>query len=145
MMPDSPKLGAVAVVIHNNSVLLVQRRKNPNKGLWGFPGGHVELGETGLECAARELLEETGITARPVRYVTNIDLIRYADKDSVAFHYLLAVVECQYQNGEPVAADDAENAAWFSIPNLIADNEIETTDNVQEITLMIRPEYSQDS
>ena len=137
-MSDVPKLGAVAVVMHNNAVLLVQRKKNPNAGLWGFPGGHVELGETGLECAIRELFEETGVTATPMRYVTNVDLIRHTGNGSVEVHYLLAVVECQYQKGEPVAADDAKDAAWFSIPDILA-NKIEMTDNVQKITLMLAP------
>lgn len=139
MMSDSPKLGAVAVVIHNNAVLLVQRKKNPNEGLWGFPGGHIELGETGLDCAARELREETGIIAEPIRYVTNIDLIRHSDSGSVEVHYLLAVVHCRYQRGEPIAADDAADAAWFSIPEILA-NKVAMTNNVQEITLMLNSE-----
>lgn len=139
MMPDSPKLGAVAVVIQDNCVLLVKRKKNPNMGLWGFPGGHVELGETGLECAARELLEETSITADPIRYLTNIDLIQSADDGSVAVHYLLAVVHCQYQKGAPVAGDDAADAAWFSVTDILSNN-VEMTENVQEIVLLINPE-----
>jgi len=134
----TPKIGAVAAVIHNGAVLLVQRKKNPNSGLWGFPGGHIELGETGLECAARELLEETSITADPIRYLTNIDLIQRADDGSVAVHYLLAVVHCQYQKGDPIAGDDAADAAWFPVTDILSNN-VEMTESVQEIVLLINP------
>ena len=137
-MNNAPKLGSVAVVIHDNKVLLVQRKKQPNAGLWGFPGGHIELGETGLACAVRELQEETGVTAKPLRYVTNIDLIRHLDDGAIAFHYLLAVVECEYQAGVPVAADDAANAAWFSASQ-VAEGKLDLTDNVREITLSLCP------
>ena len=42
-------------------VLLVRRGKEPEKGMLTFPGGSLELGETMAECAARELMEETGL------------------------------------------------------------------------------------
>ncbi|GAB4545283.1 MAG: 8-oxo-dGTP diphosphatase [Anaerolineae bacterium] len=45
-------------------VLMLHRNKEPNKGLWVAPGGKVELYESPLECAVRELREETGLIAR---------------------------------------------------------------------------------
>lgn len=108
---DRPKLGALAVVPRDGRVLLVARGKEPNRGLWGFPGGHVELGETGLEAAIRELREETGVEARASRYLGNLDVI-VRDGGAVAWHYLLVAVLCDWVSGEPVAADDAEDARW---------------------------------
>lgn len=107
-----PRLGAIAIVIHADHVLLVQRRNPPDAGLWGFPGGHVEWGETALVAAAREVHEETGVAARPLDYLTNIDLIRPARGGEPGLHYLLAAVLCQYEAGTPVPADDALAAAW---------------------------------
>jgi 8-oxo-dGTP diphosphatase len=45
-------------------VLMLHRNKEPNKGLWVAPGGKVEMHEAPLECAIRELREETGLIAR---------------------------------------------------------------------------------
>lgn len=114
-----PILGALAVVARDGKVMMVSRGKEPNRGMWGFPGGHVELGETGLEAAARELQEETGVVALPRRYLGNVDLIE-TDGDHVRYHYLLVAVLCDWQSGEPVAADDAEDAAWLT-PAQMAD------------------------
>ena len=110
----APRLGAIAVVLHKERFLLVKRRNAPNAGTWGFPGGHVELGETALQAAARELAEETGVIATPERYLTNIDVIAPGDDGRIAVHYLLAAVVCRYVYGEPQAADDAEEAGWFT-------------------------------
>ena len=42
-------------------LLLVKRDERPGKGIWSFPGGAVELGETTFSAAVRELKEETGL------------------------------------------------------------------------------------
>lgn len=113
--PRRPKLGAIAVVVHEGQTLLVQRRNPPNAGLWGFPGGHVELGETALAAAARELLEETGVTATPTGYLTNVDVISKDATGGIEYHYLLTAVHCRYVSGRPVADDDAADAAWVPV------------------------------
>ena len=83
---EAPKVAALAVTVRADQVLLVKRKNEPDAGLWGFPGGHVELGETALFAAARELREETSVIGRPLQYLTNVDVIVRDECGFVTFH-----------------------------------------------------------
>ena len=52
---------ADAIIIVNGKVLLVQQRKPSAYGLWSYPGGHVEAGETPEQAVYREVREELGV------------------------------------------------------------------------------------
>ena len=106
-----PKLGVSVSVWRDGKVLLVERAKPP-KGMWAFPGGHVELGETLEEAAARELHEETGLTASLHGLVGLYDVIRRDASGLVTVHYVIACFLGLAGPGEPVAASDAAAAAW---------------------------------
>ncbi|EHR70728.1 ADP-ribose pyrophosphatase [Burkholderiales bacterium JOSHI_001] len=56
-------IGVGVLVIHEGLVLLGKRRGSHGEGTWSAPGGRLEYGEELIECAARELREETGLTA----------------------------------------------------------------------------------
>lgn len=118
-MASFPKLAALAVCLSGDQVLLVQRRNPPDAGLWGFPGGHVEPGETALAAAARELTEETGVIARPRLYLDNVDLILRGPDGALQYHFLLAGVLCDYVSGQPSAADDAMDARWWPVVDVL--------------------------
>lgn len=111
----TPRLGALAVVLKDGQVLLAQRKKAPDAGLWGFPGGHVEWGETVGEAAARELLEETGVRAKPGCHLATLDLIKRGPDQSVITHYLLVAVQCEYLSGTPRAVSEIADARWVSV------------------------------
>ena len=49
------------VIIENNKVLLVQEKKQMAYGLWNFPGGKLEQGETPEQAAYREVREELSV------------------------------------------------------------------------------------
>lgn len=115
-----PRLAALAVTLRGDQVLLVRRRNPPDAGLWGFPGGRVEPGETALAAAHRELLEETGVIATPLRYLDNVDIIQHDEKGALEYHFLLAAVLCDYISGEPVAADDAMDARWVAVADVLS-------------------------
>lgn len=115
-----PKIGAIAVVLHDDCFLLVQRGKDPGRGLWGFPGGHVEFGETGLVAAERELREETSIDAEAISYLTNVDVIARGPDGNITHHYLIAAAFCVYQSGIPSAGDDAAAAEWVPVSEVLS-------------------------
>ncbi|MDP5217501.1 NUDIX hydrolase [Ruegeria sp. 2205SS24-7] len=119
-MTQLPRIGALAVVLRDGEVLLARRRNKPDAGLWGFPGGHVEWGETVLLAATRELREETGIHAEPIDYLTNLDLLQHGEDGSVDLHYLLVGVACRYVGGTLQAADDVSDARWFETQAVLA-------------------------
>lgn len=106
-----PKLGVSASVWRDGKVLLVQRAKPP-VGIWAFPGGHVEAGERLEEAVARELLEETGLTARFEGLLGLYDVIRRDSSGLVSVHYVIACYVGVAGPGDPVAASDAAAAEW---------------------------------
>ena len=57
----NPKLVGSTIPEHDGCVLLTRRSIDPGRGLWTFPGGFVDYGETVTDAAIRETLEETGL------------------------------------------------------------------------------------
>lgn len=117
-MPVRPITAVLAVVIRDGQVLLVQRANPPDAGLWGFPGGKVEFGETLLAAAERELSEETGVTAVARQVFNAVDAYDRSDAGDLRQHFVLIAVLCQWQAGEPFAADDALDAKWVAIEDM---------------------------
>jgi NAD+ diphosphatase len=64
---------AVGGLIFNEEglVLLIERARNPGKGLLGMPGGFVDPGESAEDCLHREVFEEVGLKIVNVRYLTS--------------------------------------------------------------------------
>lgn len=117
--PAGPRVGVGAIVIHEGKILLVKRGVDPGKGLWAIPGGTLRLGETLRECAAREILEETGITIAVGECVYVFDLIERDEIGKIKFHFVVADFAAIYVSGEPKAGDDAEAAGWCAPEDLV--------------------------
>ena len=111
-----PVPAVLAVVPRGQEVLLVQRRNPPDAGLWGFPGGKVDFGETLMAAAERELREETGVRARAMRVLTALDAMGQGAVPD--HHFVLIAVLCDWLEGEPLAADDAQDARWVAMAEL---------------------------
>lgn len=113
--PERPILAGLAVVRRSDRVLLAQRSKGPAVGRWGFPGGLHEIGETIEACAARELLEETGIEAEPHSVLSAINIIANDDAGRVRTHYLLVAVLLDWRRGEGEPIEDASAVRWLTL------------------------------
>ncbi len=110
----------------NNQVfiLLIKRGNEPFKNSWALPGGFVDMEETLLRAAERELKEETGISGVELKqFYTYGDLNRDPRGRTVSIiHYGFM----NHYNAIPIAGDDAADANWFSIsklPSLAFDHE----------------------
>ena len=64
--PDKiPFVGVGCIVVRDGQLLLVRN----HRGFWSTPGGHLDFGESPEDCAARETLEETGVSVTAVQFV----------------------------------------------------------------------------
>lgn len=114
-----------AVVICSGHVLMIKRRSEPGKGLWALPGGflNADTDKSVLDCAIRELKEETGIKVPvPVlkgsiqdnRVFDAIDRSTRGRTITHAFKIVLPDGELPKVKG----MDDAEKARWVPIGEL---------------------------
>ncbi len=80
-------VSVAAIVLHEGRVLVARRLfSGPLGGLWEFPGGKVEAGETEEAALMREFLEEFGVTVRPLRRLGQVSFLHKGhDRDLVAW------------------------------------------------------------
>lgn len=107
-----PAVGVGTVVLKGDNVLLIRRGRPPKQGEWSIPGGRQEFGETVRDCARREVLEETGITADNFRLIDVVDLIRETG------HWTLVDFAADWVAGDPTPGDDAADAGWVPLSDL---------------------------
>lgn len=109
----NPYPAACLVVLREGKALLTLRNIEPHSGEWCLPGGFLEWGESSEEGAARELLEETGVTAGRLSLIGT-----YGSVTGQRRHVLLLAYRALDWSGEPVAGDDAAEVQWFSLEAL---------------------------
>jgi ADP-ribose pyrophosphatase YjhB (NUDIX family) len=90
-------------------VLLIQRGKPPAEGLWSFPGGRVEAGETLEQAVVREVREETGLEIEVGPLVVIVERPPYEIHDFVA----------RVVGGVLAAGDDARDARFVEEPTAL--------------------------
>ena len=123
MEKQRPKVGLATIVKAGGLILIGERINSHGHLTWCFPGGHLEKFESFIDCAKRELSEETGlIEGEDVRYVsenpvaiTN-DFLREEDK-----HYITLFLQAEQISGkfakvmEPKKCNFWEYTHWDNI------------------------------
>lgn len=110
--PSRPILGVGAIVLRRGRVLLVQRSRAPLKGYWSLPGGALELGERLADGVRREVLEETGLTVKPLKVFEVFERISPGERDRPEYHYVVVDYLCRVAGGVLRPGTDAERAEW---------------------------------
>jgi 8-oxo-dGTP diphosphatase len=91
-------VSAVALIDADGRVLLAQRPEGKSMaGLWEFPGGKVEPGETPENCLIRELREELGIET----WNSCLAPLTFASHSYADFHLLMPLFACRKWQGIP--------------------------------------------
>jgi 8-oxo-dGTP diphosphatase len=115
---DTPILlvSAVALLDADNRVLLAQRPEGKSMaGLWEFPGGKVESGETPEAALIREMNEELGIDT----HESCLAPIGFASHAYDDFHLLMPLFVCRKWKGTPEARE-GQTLTWAR-PNALRD------------------------
>jgi 8-oxo-dGTP diphosphatase len=101
-------VAAAALVDRDGRILIAQRPEGKSMaGLWEFPGGKVDKGETPEYALMRELSEELGIETRPCCFTP----IAFASHSYETFHLLMPLFVCRVWQGTP-ATHEHQALKW---------------------------------
>lgn len=96
----------------NPSFLIGKRIGSHGSGTYALPGGHLEFGETPEECAAREVLEETGLRITNSRFLTATNDVMEEDGKHYVTLFVVGVREDERQLPEVLETEKCEGWAW---------------------------------
>lgn len=128
-----PKIGLGCFVrnMETNKILVTLRGDTTGhgQGTWCSPGGHMRQGETFIQCARREVLEETGANVRNVRFVTTTEDFFPGGK-----HYLTVFMIADYVGGNVHNAEEhlgkCLDVAWMDFEEFKTKNLFIPTQNL---------------
>ena len=107
------KLIGVGVIWNDQGQILIDRRRPEGLlgGLWEFPGGKIEPGETIEDCIKREINEELGIGIEVGEHLITIDHTYTHLRVSLTVHH------CRYLTGEPMPIESDE-IRWVTLDEI---------------------------
>jgi ADP-ribose pyrophosphatase YjhB (NUDIX family) len=124
--PDAPRANSlvpsVNVVVTNDArdILLIRRTDNGN---WALPGGAVDLGESLLQAAVRETVEETGVTCEITGlsgiYTDPGHIILYTSNGEVRQEFSV-VLTARATGGQPTPSSESSEVRWVPTVNVTA-------------------------
>lgn len=140
VIEKQPKL-SVALIIENNEgkYLAQQRLKHPYFGYWGRPTGKISWGEKVVEAAARELLEETGLTASLEMKGLYHKIDTLEDSGELLEDKYFCIVYGRNPRGELVTSDEGHRNTWLSDEDLMAKDKVFAT--IPQLTELARGEH----
>lgn len=128
--PERPFLAVSGGVMRGGRILLVRRAQPPARGVFTFPGGVVEAGESLHAALTRELAEETGLSIEPVGLAGTREFIARDAGGHVERHFVILAFAARWLSGEPRLNHELAEARWLRPDDLSG---LATTEGLPEI------------
>lgn len=106
-----PQLAVSAAVFRGDQILLMRRARAPGQGLYSFPGGRVEFGESLAVALHREVREEAALTIEVIGLAGWREVLPGATAKG---HYVVLSFAARWLSGEPVLNDEHDDFQWCS-------------------------------
>ena len=110
------QLAVSAGIFRDGKILLVRRAREPAKGVYTFPGGRVEFGESLVEAVAREVREETGLAIEVIGLAGFREAL--PGKAGGSGHFVILPFAARWVANEVSLNDELDDARWLTPGNL---------------------------
>lgn len=113
---NRPSVGIGVFVFKDGKFLLGKRVGRHGKNTWSVPGGYLEYGESFEECAAREVMEETNVKMKNIKFYTTVNNVFHDEKS----HSITIFMVSDWAGGEPKVTEPEKfiNIGWYDFKNL---------------------------
>jgi len=140
--PDLPLAIVIAVLVKDNQLLLIKRKRGDYVGLMGLPGGKIEKNEHLSEAATREILEESGIKSVFKNHLGFVSEHLFENGEIIQ-HFLLHICQLEPETTELLNTQEGD-LSWVELDKLSSiENKIIPSDFliINKIVLNKEKEY----
>ncbi len=111
-----PSVGIGVLVKKNGKYLFGKRVGVHGKNTWSVPDGYLEFGESFAECAAREVLEETGVKIKNIKQFATVNNVFLDERK----HSITVFMTAEWNSGNPttIEPDKFVEANWYKLSKL---------------------------
>jgi len=127
----------VRILIFNPRGELLLTKSHKWRGKYVVPGGHIELGETAVDAARREIKEETGLEIHDLEFLCWQEFI-YDEQFWKRRHFIFINFAAQMDQGEVILNDEAEDFIWVDPQKALEELDVDSYTAVSIRTYLSR-------